>query len=655
MKKLRQYQFKNISASVGLYLIAASVILFSIVYFYCQYFLEPKAYDFLINLTATKKTSKDIVAVVIDDQSLNKIGRWPWDRNSYADIFEYLEIHGKVKAIAFDSVIISEDEKQNDERYFKRISKLNKLVQGVFFSKQKEYFVHEDEKDLKEILKDKFTIKVADYRKPEIIKSNEYLSSSFTLPELMESLNSVGSVLSYQDKDGVIRKTEPVFYFNNSYYPSLALAVMSKISNNKEFQIDNSSLKMHNDNSKLKVPLKVSKKGSFNYIKWYKPENKDEYSAYKSYSAWKIIKSYEQINKKEAPVINPAIFKDKIVIVGVTSTALKDIKTTPLDKDYPGVYIQATNIDNLLNNDFIKKPDRSLNLIILGLILALTFSAILFMPPVLSSVAIPILMLGYFQVCFFSYSRDFAIDVITPQVFIICSLIIGYGYKYFSEEKEKKQIKSLMAKYVSKEVMADILNHVDKAQLGGKKSEITVLFADIRGFTSISETLEPEMVSSILSDYFSEMVPIILKHKGMLNKFMGDALLAVFGAPIENPEHSRLAIMCAMEMLEKVKELQKKWNAEGKPKIKIGIGINTGIAFVGNIGSEDRMEYTVIGDTVNIANRLESFNKIYNSSLIISSSTYEKVKDTVDVIKVSSVTIKGRSEPIDIFEVTGLL
>ena len=186
---------------------------------------------------------------------------------------------------------------------------------------------------------------------------------------------------------------------------------------------------------------------------------------------------------------------------------------------------------------------------------------------------------------------------------------------------------------------------------GGKKATVTVLFADIRGFTSMSETMSAQQVSEILNEYFTEMEPIITKYNGIINKFIGDAVMAIFGEPIQDKNHASNAVRCGYEMLQKVKELQKKWAAEDKPKIEIGIGINTGEVFVGNIGSVNRMEYTVIGDTVNLASRLESYNKVYKTKMLISSSTYAATKSFIDVIKISDVEIRGKSHKMNIYEV----
>ena len=199
--------------------------------------------------------------------------------------------------------------------------------------------------------------------------------------------------------------------------------------------------------------------------------------------------------------------------------------------------------------------------------------------------------------------------------------------------------------------MKRVISNIDNLGLGGKKATVTVLFSDIRGFTSMSENMSAQQVSEILNEYFTEMEPIITKYNGIINKFIGDAVMAIFGEPIQDKNHAANAVRCGYEMLVRVKELQQKWAEEGKPKIEIGIGINTGEVFVGNIGSINRMEYTVIGDTVNLASRLESYNKVYKTKMLISASTYETTRSFVDVIKISDVEIRGKSHKMDIYEV----
>jgi adenylate cyclase len=297
------------------------------------------------------------------------------------------------------------------------------------------------------------------------------------------------------------------------------------------------------------------------------------------------------------------------------------------------------------------KPSNFVNITILLGILILSFTVIFTLSPLYSSVLLSCASVGYFHLCmFFAYPNNFALDPITPIAFIWVSMLVGYGYEYFVEDKRKKKVRDLIAKYVSQEIMKEILADVDKTKLGGKRSEISVLFVDIRNFTHISETTDPEKVSELLNEYFSEMIPIIFKYHGTVNKFIGDALLVIFGAPVEDSKHPEMAVKCAVEIYLKVLEVKEKWLSQNKPEINIGIGISTGEAFVGNIGSDDRFEYTAIGNTVNVANRLETFNKIYKTSILISESTYQRVKDIIEAEEIDSVSVTQNSEPIKIYE-----
>ena len=208
-----------------------------------------------------------------------------------------------------------------------------------------------------------------------------------------------------------------------------------------------------------------------------------------------------------------------------------------------------------------------------------------------------------------------------------------------------------MGKYISKDIMENVVEeNIDNIRLGGKKANVTVLFADIRGFTSMSEKLQPDEISVILNEYFTEIEPIISKYNGVINKFIGDAILAVFSG--ETPEiHAKNAVRAGKAILKRLKNFQHIQEAQGREKIQAGIGVNTGIVFLGNIGNEERCEYTVIGDTVNVANRAERANRIYKTEFLITENTYPYVKDIADVIKISDVQMKGKREKVNVYEV----
>ncbi len=643
---------KNLKKYIALSIF--SLIFFWSAYAFCNNFFVNIVYDSLVKITSPNKTSKDIVIVAIDDSSINKIGRWPWKRTYYTDIFEYLENIAGAKTIAFDSVLVSYGNKQDDNEFFKRFSGLKSVIPGIFFSKDRAHFLNKNEDELHRVFSGKFSVEVKDNRSSRLIEASEYASSSFSLKEVMGSVEKMGSVLSHPDKDGIIRKAEHLFYYKDKYYPSLALAVFKQLNTDAEFTLQDEFITITSEGKTFSAPMYSGNDGSFSYIRWYKP--KDKAYPYRTISAWKVIQSYKNIKQGEKPLLDESVFKDKIIVLGATSTAIKDIKSTPLKFDYPGVYIQATVIDNVLNNEFITRPSKLYEVLILLSIVIAGFWAIFSLPPIYSSVSLTFLAVGYLYIClFFLYPKSFAPDAVTPIVFIACIMLIGYGYKYFIEDARKQKTRNLFAKYVSKDIMEEILRDPDKIKLDGKRADISILFVDIRNFTHISEILDPEKVGELLNEYFSELIPIIFKYKGTVNKFIGDAVMVIFGAPVENPDHPQNAVKCALEILKKVNDLRIKWVLEDeKPDIEIGIGISSGEAFVGNVGSEERFEYSAIGSTVNIANRLETFNKLYKTSILISGETYERVNDMVIADEIDSVQVTQNSEPIKIFELKAL-
>lgn len=266
-----------------------------------------------------------------------------------------------------------------------------------------------------------------------------------------------------------------------------------------------------------------------------------------------------------------------------------------------------------------------------------------------------IFMIFFIIAYFISYkillNHDIFINLISPVITAAgMPLYIKTCKKVLSNDTTNR-IRNVLGKYISKDISDKIMKNIDSVELGGKKAEISIMFADIRGFTSISETHSAEEVSKLLNEYFTELEPVINKYNGVINKFIGDAVLVIFGEPVQDKDHAKKAVLCAYEMRRKVKKIQEKWLDQGKPKIDIGIAINTGEAFVGNIGTANRFEYTVIGDTVNIASRIEDYNKIYKTHILISQNTYNKISHMVDVIKIREVYIKGKSNKINIYEV----
>ena len=602
-----------------------------ITYFTNQYFVEPSVHDLFSRMNLSNTPSSQIINIAIDENSLSKVGRWPWNRNLYGNIFEYVK---DAKVIVFDSVITSSDNIQSDKKFFSRLKKMDNIILGTFFCNKEQNST---------INMTPFAVDIQNGKQMRLIEYQYYAN----LPEdLVKNAHAIGSVSTLPDNDGVIRKLSPIFRHNKTFYPSVGIKAAMKYKNINSLAYKNNTLILGD----ITIPL--DKTNSEVYLQWYKPSKQNvNFITHKTYSASDILDSYNKMKKGEKPPIPQEEFKDKIIIVGATAYALNDIKKTPIGVDYPGLEIQATFIDNIINNDFMKKTSLALNLIVLAVLVILTVHTAKQLPIIYSLLTLITIILGWFYIAKnIFFANGYIIDVITPLSFVLLAYSLTFVYKYFLAGRSRNNLKNVMSKYISKSVMKDVLKN-ETAELGGKRAYVSVLFADIRQFTSISEVYTPEEVSSLLNEYFSLIAPIIDKYNGTLNKFMGDAVMAIFGAPIEDENHAKNAVLCAEEILLEVKKLNYKWKISNKPEIRIGVAINTGYVFIGNIGSKDRMEFTVIGDSVNIASRIESLNRVYNTSFLISSSTYEKVKDIVNTIKIRDVSIKGRISSVTIHEV----
>ena len=647
----------RISQNKSLLLLAfSSVLIFFIVYIIGVTIFEPKSYNFFVKMTTQNaKASDDIVLVVIDDKSLHQLGRWPWKRTRYGEIFEYISNYTQAKQIGYDAIIVAPDTEnpQSDKEFYNQIKNLDKLSAGVGFSNTN--FKNIDEKLYEKLLFDKNEIQIEDKRSKKFKQWSDYKSFSAFQKDYLKNIKNLGSVNTNMDNDGYIRKVDQVINYKGKLYPSLGLLMYSKHTGIKHFVLTDKYLLAKNNQYSLKMPITNKYGIAYSNIYFYKTD--DGLYSHQKISASDVINSLEAIKKGEKPILDSEIFKDKIVFVGANANAqaLQDIKRTPISDTFSGVDIQATNLDNIINNEFYRNTGEIYNILNVALVFIMAFVLVCTLPIPVAILSCACLMFMYLIFAFFMYSNKVAINLILPEIFILFAIGCAYLYRYLLEGKKKEKIQSAMGKYLSRDVMQNVVNNIDSVKLGGKRANVTVLFADIRGFTSISEKLSAEEVTKILNEYFTAIVPIIEKHNGILNKFMGDAVLAVFGEPIENNHHALDAVKCADAMLKKVKQLQEKWLEEGKPKIEIGVGISTGEAFVGNIGSEERLEYTVIGDTVNTASRIENYNKVYRTKFLISQETFEQVQKHVDVIKIREVSIRGKAKKINIYEVLRLI
>jgi len=332
------------------------------------------------------------------------------------------------------------------------------------------------------------------------------------------------------------------------------------------------------------------------------------------------------------------------------------MRNTPFSAVYPGVEIHATVIDNILRQNFlihsgwIKFIDVCI-IAFVGLIIGFFLPRLKAMAGMALSVTLILAFILINTIIFIRY--NVWMNMIYPLLtMLLCYLGITV-YRYVTEEREKKKIRGAFQYYLTASVVNEILKDPSKLKLGGDKKNLSVMFSDIRGFTSISEKLSPEKLVQLLNEYLTAMTNIVFKYDGLLDKYIGDAIMAVFGAPLDQPDHARRACLTAVEMMTELRRLQIKWKAEGWPLINIGIGINTGNMVVGNMGSEMRFDYTVMGDSVNLSSRLEGTNKEYGTNIIVSEFTHEVVKDEFFFRELDAVRVKGKKLPVRIFELLG--
>jgi adenylate cyclase len=351
--------------------------------------------------------------------------------------------------------------------------------------------------------------------------------------------------------------------------------------------------------------------------------------------------------------VPPKAFQGKIVLVGATAIGIYDMRVTPFEHVFPGLEIHANVIDSILQGQFLHRPNwiTLVDILIIagvGLILGGLLPRVKALWGALVGGGLFLSVLALGKILF--ESQGVWMNLTYPTLNLVFIYLGVTGYRYMTEEREKKKIRGAFQYYLTASVVEEMLKNPDKLKLGGEKKDLTVLFSDIRGFTSISENMTPEGLVKLLNEYLTSMTDMVFKHDGLLDKYIGDAVMAVWGAPLDQPDHAKRACLTALDMLDELHRLQKKWSAEGLPVLNIGIGVNAGPMVVGNMGSARRFNYTVMGDSVNIGSRLEGLNKVYGTNIIVSQMTFEKVQEEFLGRELDLVRVKGKGLPVKIFE-----
>ncbi|MEW6679739.1 MAG: adenylate/guanylate cyclase domain-containing protein [bacterium] len=584
--------------------------------------------DFRFTATKVERKSviEDVVVIDIDNDSLRHLGRWQnWPRKYYAEVIDYATKDG-AKAIGFDIFFPEYSNPKDDNALIETTKKSGNVIHSFFFpetSETKQIYNLEPMK--------KFSLSLPS---KGFFQKNSAITPSII--EIQEVAKGIGYDNKYPDKDGKTRLISLVAKYQDRLYLSLSLATVCSVLNVKPDQIkfkDNYLLL----SNKKKIPVE---EGAKMWIKYLGPSR-----------TFRFVSFYNVLKKR----LGKGQFKDKIAIIGGSAEGLFDIMSNPFSSVYPGVETHATIIYNILNNNFLKRIHSLFSFAIvlfLGIMVGISSSFLSLKKGILVTNG---LLFGYLTTSIILFKNGLIIPMVSPSFSMGLSFLSVWLWRFQTEEREKKKVRGMFSRYVSKDVVEVLVSNPDAFSIGGKRLELSVLFSDICGFTTLSEKLQAEEIVSLLNEYFTAMNQIIFKHKGTLDKYIGDAIMVFYGAPLYPEDHAKRAVLTALEMIRELNRLKKEWKARGKEELDIGIGINTGEMVVGNIGSDIQTNYTVIGDEVNLASRLEGMTRRYDAQIIISKATHEKIKDEILSREVDLIVVKGKTRPVMIYEPIGLI
>jgi adenylate cyclase len=377
-----------------------------------------------------------------------------------------------------------------------------------------------------------------------------------------------------------------------------------------------------------------------------------EQKTYPAYSIGAVLRSYTEMQKGERPLLDPALFKDKIVFVATTAAGTYDLRVTPLSPFTPGVVIQMTALDNLLRGQAMESaPHWAFVLTTLLLCVGTAWAFALVQRQALKFLLIAGLAIAYYGLVVHAFrSHGVWMELVFPEGALALTYAVSATVEYLTEGRQRRVLRAVFDKYMAAEVVDEIMRNPAGIKLGGEKKELTIFFSDVAGFTTISEKLDPEDLVILLNHYLTAMTDIILRHRGNVNKYLGDGIMAIFGAPRGEPNHASLACYAALENQSALARLREEWKAQGHPEVIARIGINSGPLVVGNVGSQVRMEYTVMGDSVNLASRLEGANKFYDTLILLGPRTYELAKPDIEAREVDMLRVKGKLMPVVVYE-----
>ncbi len=605
--------------------------------------LENPLWDWRVQAMAELRQSNSAIKTIFLDQSSLDWGEkemmwsWPWPRIVYEPIISFCQ-RGGAKAIVFDVLFTEPSERiEEDTALGNAIAGATGFVSAVFLGREQG-----------DSLKWPAEIDVTKY---DVTGLNDYLShcnnqmlimprAAFPIPDVARNSDILGNVSSGSDADAKIRRVGVFRVFDGHFIPSLGLAAYLAGNPDVKLKLDDKLLHVGNSS----IPLDRNGDAILRYRKSSKTTNR-------TVSAAAVIQSELLLREGGKPQCDPEFFRNAYVFLGFTAPGLVDLKATPVSRYLPGVEIQATVLDNLLSNDFIRDVDSGwmvLFALLFGLASGLTGRACAnarqMVAALLVTVIAPIL------IGFGTYHMGYCLQVGVLDTIGVFSLVSAVIVNYAIEGKKKRFIKNAFKQYLSPDVIEKLLQNPGNLKLGGELRELSIYFSDVQGFTSISESLTPDNLTTLLNDYLTAMTDIIMDEGGTVDKYEGDAIIAFWNAPLDVPDHAKRAVRAALRCGKKLAELRPGFKERAGRDLFMRIGLNTGQVVVGNMGSNQRFDYTFLGDAGNLAARLEGINKQFGTYIMISENTLKQIGDEFAVRELSRVRVVGRKEPVRVFE-----
>jgi adenylate cyclase len=639
--------------------------------------LDAIIYDTRLRLTMPGSTEPQIVILDIDEKSLGKMGRWPWSRDKMATLIDKLFNEYGIMMVGFD-VVFAEPDISSGIRSLETMAKDGPLAANPDFKAELErlrptldfdarfakamtgkavvlgYYLSSEENAEKSGALPAPVLPAGSFKGRQIEWFN-WKGYGGNLKEFQDASLSAGLFNPIVDLDGVVRRVPMLSEYNGQYYESLSLAMFRALLGSPKvepgYPVDKGGggimskgytgmewIELRTSKGSARIPVDKAAStlvpyrgrggaagGSFRYIS--------------------LSDIYDGTLPKNA-------LKGKIAIWGTTAPGLQDLRSTPVGEAYPGVEIHANLLSGMINQKFKEKPAYTIGaevvlLLVGGLVLA---GLMPFLSPVRATMVAVIAAGAIIIVNYLVYTQaDIVLSLASSLLMTAALFTLNMAYGYFVESRSKRQFTELFGQYVPPELVDEMAKNPTQYSMEPKSEDLTILFSDVRGFTSISENLSPDDLRSFINEYLTDMSAAISQHRGTLDKYIGDAVMAFWGAPVSDAEHARQGVITALEMQKAAKALDEKFRAKGWPALKIGIGVNSGNVRVGDMGSKVRKAYTVMGDPVNLASRLEGRTKQYGVGILVGEATEKLVKDVV-FKELDRIRVKGKNEPVAIYE-----